>query len=219
MLANDGIKLFIRSLNTVTSSLNDNLVLKGYLAKAQMFVTTPEQPYPYVSPGRLERKLTSFFRCHSRHIKKVQPTYAERRLHCDHRVPGQDIRTRLMKIAVTSQNFRTITQHAGKTRRFLIYEKDPKTGQANELSRLNLPKQMSMHEFQGDDHPIFEMDYLITGSGGQGFIRRMNDAGVEVIITSEQDPLTAVTAVIEGKPLPPPEAHSHSHSHPPIMPS
>ncbi|MEW8693532.1 MAG: nitrogen fixation protein, partial [Candidatus Thiodiazotropha endolucinida] len=27
-----------------------------------------------------------------------------------------------MKIAVTSQNFRTITQHAGKTRRFLIYE-------------------------------------------------------------------------------------------------
>jgi predicted Fe-Mo cluster-binding NifX family protein len=124
-----------------------------------------------------------------------------------------------MKIAVTSQNFRTITQHAGKTRRFLIYEQHQETGQAQQLARLNLPKQMSMHEFQGDDHPIFEMDYLITGSGGHGFIRRMNNAGVEVIITSEQDPLTAVTAVIEGKPLAPPEAHNHSHTQPPIMPS
>ncbi|MBT3012210.1 MAG: nitrogen fixation protein [Candidatus Thiodiazotropha sp. (ex Lucina pensylvanica)] len=107
-----------------------------------------------------------------------------------------------MKIAVTSQNFRTITQHAGKTRRFLIYEQDPETGQAHELARLNLPKQMSMHEFRGDDHPIFKMNYLITGGSGQGFVRRMRGAGVVVIVTSEQDPLTAVTAVIEGKPLP-----------------
>lgn len=80
-----------------------------------------------------------------------------------------------MKIAVTSQNFRTITQHAGKTRRFLIYEQDPETGQAHELARLNLPKQMSMHKFRGDDHPIFKMDYLITGGSGQGFVQRMRD--------------------------------------------
>jgi predicted Fe-Mo cluster-binding NifX family protein len=122
-----------------------------------------------------------------------------------------------MKIAVTSQNFRTITQHAGKTRRFLIYEQDPTTGQANELARLNLPKQMSMHEFRGESHPIFEMDYLITGSSGQGFIQRMNREGVEVIITSEQDPVAAVTALLEGKPLPPPEPHTHGHIHPSIM--
>jgi predicted Fe-Mo cluster-binding NifX family protein len=123
-----------------------------------------------------------------------------------------------MKIAVTSQNFRTITQHAGKTRRFLIYEQDPVSGQARELARLNLPKQMSMHEFRGISHPIFEMDYLITGSSGQGFMQRMNREGVEVIITSEQDPVAAVNAVFEGKPLPPPEPHIHAHSHPPIMP-
>ncbi len=29
-----------------------------------------------------------------------------------------------MRIGVTSQNFRTITGHAGKTRRFLIFEQD-----------------------------------------------------------------------------------------------
>jgi len=28
----------------------------------------------------------------------------------------------MMKIAVASQNFRTVTPHAGRTRRFLVYE-------------------------------------------------------------------------------------------------
>jgi hypothetical protein len=68
---------------------------------------------------------------------------------------------------------------------------------------------MSIHEFRGENHPIFEMDYLITGSCGEGFIRRMTDANVNLVITSEQDPLTAVTAVMEGKPLPPPLPHDH----------
>ena len=30
-----------------------------------------------------------------------------------------------MRIAVTSQNFKTITGHAGKSRRFLIYDLEP----------------------------------------------------------------------------------------------
>jgi predicted Fe-Mo cluster-binding NifX family protein len=123
-----------------------------------------------------------------------------------------------MKIAITSQNFSTITQHAGKTRRFLIYEQDPASGEVKQRARLDLPKEMSMHEFSGEEHPIFEMDYLITGSGGQGFVQRMANAGVTVLITSEQDPLTAVTAVIEGKPLPPPAPHDHDKHHAPIMP-
>jgi hypothetical protein len=109
-----------------------------------------------------------------------------------------------MKIAVTSQNFRTITQHAGKARRFLIFERNPATGRAQAIARLDLPKTMSMREFRGADHPIFEMDYLITGGCQQAFSRRLASAGVEVVVTGEQDPLTAVTALIEGTPLPPP---------------
>ncbi len=123
-----------------------------------------------------------------------------------------------MKIAVTSQNFRTITQHAGKSRRFLIFEQDPTTGAVQEIARLDLPKEMSMHEFRGVDHPLFEMDYLITASGGQGFVQRMASAGVEVIITSEADPQTAANAVIEGKPLAPPAPHDHGHHQAPVMP-
>ena len=123
-----------------------------------------------------------------------------------------------MKIAVTSQNFRTITQHAGKTRRFLIFERDPATGEVREMARLDLPKELSMHEFRGQEHPIFEMDYLIAGSGGQGFIGRMASEGVQVILTAEQDPLTAAQAVAEGRPLAPPAAHEHHHHHAPVMP-
>lgn len=123
-----------------------------------------------------------------------------------------------MKIAVTSQNFRTITQHAGKSRRFLIYERDEATGAARETARLDLPKEMSMHEFRGEKHPVFEMDYLITASGGRGFIQRMAREGVEVIVTGEQDPLTAVQALIEGRPLAAPAPHDHDHHQAPVMP-
>jgi hypothetical protein len=55
-----------------------------------------------------------------------------------------------MRIGVTSQNFRTITGHAGKTRRFLIFEQDA-TGAMREAQRLDLPLEMSLHEFRGDD--------------------------------------------------------------------
>ncbi|CAK0762635.1 hypothetical protein CCP3SC1_390001 [Gammaproteobacteria bacterium] len=45
-----------------------------------------------------------------------------------------------MKIAVTSQNFRTISEHAGKARRFLIFEADS-LGCPQEIGRLDLLKE------------------------------------------------------------------------------
>ncbi len=95
-----------------------------------------------------------------------------------------------MKIAVTSQNFRTITGHAGKTRRFIIYQVD-NNGAIEEIERLDLPKEMSMHEFQGTEHPIDAVDYLITQSCGPGFINKMKNHGIEVYTTEETDPETA----------------------------
>lgn len=113
-----------------------------------------------------------------------------------------------MKIAVTSQNFRTITGHAGKTRRFLVYS-DGDNGELIEHERIDLPKEMSMHEFKGGFHPVFEADVLITAGCGQGFIRKMAGHNVKVIATSETDPQTAAKAVIAGEPLPAPEPHEH----------
>ncbi len=113
-----------------------------------------------------------------------------------------------MKIGITSQNFRTITGHAGKTRRFLIYTPDDK-GMPVETDRLDLPKEMAMHEFRGLNHPLDELDVLITGSCGEGFDRRMAAKGVRVIVTSETDPLRAASMVLRGDSLPAAEPHTH----------
>ncbi len=113
-----------------------------------------------------------------------------------------------MKIAITSQNFRTITGHAGKTRRFLIHADDG-NGRAMEVDRLDLPREMAMHEFRGTEHPLQQVDVLITAGCGQGFVRRMAAWGIQVVATSESDPATAAQAVLDGRPLPPPEAHEH----------
>lgn len=111
----------------------------------------------------------------------------------------------MKKIGVTSQNFRTITNHAGKARRFIIYGVG-KDNDVEELERLDLPKQMSMHEtLVGSPHPIDELDVLITGCSGDGFIRKMADRGVQVVQTSASDPLLTVMSFAAGEILPPPE--------------
>ena len=100
-----------------------------------------------------------------------------------------------MKAGVTSQNFRTITGHAGKTRRFIIYEADNEG--IKEIERLDLPIEMAMHNFQGTEHPIDVVDYLITGSCGPGFINKMKSRGITVITSTETDPETAVAALLK----------------------
>ena len=113
-----------------------------------------------------------------------------------------------MKIGVTSQNFKTITGHAGKTRRFLIYQPDQENNPV-ETGRLDLPKEMAMHNFRGLDHPLDELDILITGGCGAGFINRMATKGIQVIATREIDPVTAVAKVIAGEELPAAVPHDH----------
>ncbi len=121
-----------------------------------------------------------------------------------------------MRIAVTSQNFKTITGHAGKARRFLVYEADA-TGAVREVERLDLPKELSIHEYHGSDHPLFALGLqaLITQGAGQGFVQRMALQGIVVHATGESNPLTAVALVAAGQALPeaPPHDHDHGHDH------
>jgi len=97
-----------------------------------------------------------------------------------------------MKIAVTSQNFRTVTPHAGRTRRFLVYQAEP-AGEPVEIDRLDLPKDMAMHEFHQDGpHPLDTVDVVIAGSFGDGFARRMAKRGIRATTTDKVDPKEAV---------------------------
>lgn len=113
-----------------------------------------------------------------------------------------------MKVAVTSQNFRTITGHAGKTRRFLVYQADG--GEVREIERLDLPKEQAFHELHGDaPHPIDGVDVLLTASCGDNFVVRMARRGIRVVATGESDPVTAVRLVSTDQALPPAAPHEH----------
>ncbi|MBK1735568.1 hypothetical protein CKO15_09785 [Halorhodospira abdelmalekii] len=120
-----------------------------------------------------------------------------------------------MRIIISSQNLRTITGHAGKTRRFLIFERD-EHGQAVETGRLDLPRELSLHEYEGADaeHPLFlaQPTALITQSAGPRFCQRLARNGVTVHLTSATDPQQAAQTILSGEPLPEPEEESH-HSH------
>ncbi len=115
-----------------------------------------------------------------------------------------------MRVAVSSQNFRTITGHAGKSRRFLIYALEP--GRApQEVDRLDLPKELSLHEYHGEDHPLFTrgLDAVVTASAGAGFIQRLGSHGIRVIATEESDIDKALAALANGEALPPAAPHEH----------
>lgn len=133
-----------------------------------------------------------------------------------------------MKIAVTSQNFRTVTPHAGRTRRFVVYEAAEDGGEPVEVNRLDLPKEMSMHEFHGQGpHPLDAVDVIIAGSCGEGFAARMKTRGIIVVATELTDPVEAVKEYLARRQtesdVPPGvvcgcehgrrHAHQHAHAH------
>lgn len=124
-----------------------------------------------------------------------------------------------MKIAVTSQNFRTVTGHAGRARRFLIYDTEPGTEPA-EVLRLDLPKELAMHDFHGaGPHPVDSVDVILSQSFGDGFARRMAKRGIVALATDKTDPMVAVKEFL-ARPQTEPEAptaaiptHGHGHAH------
>ncbi len=114
-----------------------------------------------------------------------------------------------MKIAVTSQNLRTITAHAGKARKFLVFEAVGTDGLAP-IAPITVPKEMSIHAHPVDQpHPLDGVDVLITASCGQGFLDKMSRRGIKVLQTSEEDPVRAAEAAARNEPLPEPLPHTH----------
>jgi predicted Fe-Mo cluster-binding NifX family protein len=112
----------------------------------------------------------------------------------------------VMKIAVTSQNFRTVTPHAGKARRFLLYELNP-DGEVAEAGRLDLDRVMTIQESGDAEHPLDSVEILITGSAGAGFVQRFNLRGIRVVLTGERDPIQAINDLLNNR-IKPPNPHA-----------
>jgi len=119
-----------------------------------------------------------------------------------------------MKIAVSSQNRKTVTGHAGRTRRFSIWDVKP-DAEPIQGEWIDLPKELAFHEFHSDGpHPIDGVDVLIVGGAGPGFVRRLAARGVTVVQTRETDPAKAVRDYLAGT-LAPAAEHDDHHGHSP----
>jgi predicted Fe-Mo cluster-binding NifX family protein len=117
-----------------------------------------------------------------------------------------------MRIAVTSQNFRTVTGHAGRARRFIVFEADGRET-PREIQRLDLDADMAIHGYNHQAaHPLDSMQVLITGGAGEGFVRNLAARGVMVVATPETDPARAVEAFLAGRVMSASEGCNHDHS-------
>lgn len=103
-----------------------------------------------------------------------------------------------MKIAITSQNRREITEHAGRCRKFWIYDIEAQQTRSKEL--LELPIEQTFHESSPQaPHPLDGVAVLISGGMGQGMLRRLAAKGIVGIVTAEKDPDAAVAAWLAGR--------------------
>ncbi|MGA8055768.1 MAG: NifB/NifX family molybdenum-iron cluster-binding protein [Burkholderiales bacterium] len=117
-----------------------------------------------------------------------------------------------MKIAVTSQNREAVTAHAGKCRKFWIYDVEGK--QVKRKTLLELPKEQSLHASDGESpHPLDGVHVLISGGMGGGLADRLARRGISALVTSEPNPDWAVAAYIDGRleTLPPQCHERHGH--------
>lgn len=118
-----------------------------------------------------------------------------------------------MKIAVTSQNRKSVTGHAGKCRKFWIYEVDGQ--QIGSKTLLELSIKETFHESHGSDpHPLDGVDVLISCGMGQGLSRRLAGMHIKAVVTPETDLDKAVAAFQDGSlVLGPADAHDGDHHH------
>ncbi len=116
-----------------------------------------------------------------------------------------------MKVAVTSQNRKTITGHAGKCRKFWVFTIEENKIIEKELLELSI--EQSFHASSSHQpHPLDNINILISGGMGPGLIQRMAARGVQVIVTSETDLDKAINGVLAGT-LQHEEDKIHNHDH------
>lgn len=120
-----------------------------------------------------------------------------------------------MQIAVTSQNRKTVTEHAGKCRKFWIYEVEQ--GVVADKQLIELPIEQSFH---GNHHGLADglarINVLISGSMGSGLFSRLKQQGILPIITCEENPDQAVSDFLANKLVSfnPDRVHTcHAHAH------
>jgi predicted Fe-Mo cluster-binding NifX family protein len=105
-------------------------------------------------------------------------------------------------VAITCQNRKEVSGHAGKCHNFFIYTIDDTKILSKEL--LELRKEEVLHEafhnpeMAGQPHPIFDVDIFLVGGIGIGAINKLKTHNVDTYIIRETNPDTAVESFLAG---------------------
>lgn len=117
-----------------------------------------------------------------------------------------------MKIALASQNRRSLTAHAGKCRHFFVF--DTETGGAP--VSVNLSPAQVLHNWTGEGaHPLDGVNTLIAASVGTGVAVKLTRRGLRVLASSERDLLRVLERLADGSlPLEPLRSEADARSRP-----
>lgn len=107
-----------------------------------------------------------------------------------------------MKIAIATQdNWTQVSGHAGQTCGWLLFDCQPDSP-LPEPQHIELTKEQLPHYFKDDGpHPLHGVDVVVAASAGTGFMRHMEKWGAQVLLTGENDPLTALHKILAGEAL------------------
>lgn len=100
-----------------------------------------------------------------------------------------------IKIAIASQNRRTVSPHAGKCAHFWLL--DSADGSCRSL--LLSPAQLLCQGGDLADHPLRGVDVLLAASAGQALAQRLQQLGITLSLTTESEPLAAARQWLAGR--------------------
>jgi len=104
-------------------------------------------------------------------------------------------------VAVAVGEDGTVSPHAGRALLWRVYAVEGDN--PDRVWDLQLKNSGSLHEWHvrgdGNRHPLHSVDVAVAGSGGEGVIRRLAERQITLFATTEQDPLQAVFAYLQGK--------------------
>ena len=107
-----------------------------------------------------------------------------------------------MKIALSMQNGRDLSGHAGRCTGFLVYTIENDTIQSKKLVEIDMD--MTFHSIFHDgvysfsQSPLHDIKCIISGSMGLGFVQKMKSNGIEALQTDEQNPDSLIEKYIRG---------------------
>lgn len=109
-----------------------------------------------------------------------------------------------MKIAIATDDFEKVAGHAGQAACWLLYDCHP-GGDVGVAKRVLLSRAQVFHHWDdAGPHPLDGVEVVIARTAGDGFLRRMQKRGVEVLLTSETLADAALLKVLAGEALPDP---------------